>query len=144
MSATASGTRLLSNVKNDWASFKSTERLPSEWQPTPEQQSSIATANCGSVNLFFPINTLYEGDACLFYFYRNAVGGSTSLPSGLPSPYYEGFTGCIDHVKVDRHHLDWHRHGDNAILHYCDDTWIGPRCWLPSSPTSLVLSLCSQ
>ena len=52
MSATANGTPLLSNVKNDWASSKSTERLPSEWQQTPEPQSSIATANCGSVNLF--------------------------------------------------------------------------------------------
>jgi hypothetical protein len=73
--------------------------------------------------LYFQIDTLYEGDALFILFsIEMAVGGSTSLPSGLPSPYYEGFTGCIDHVKVDRHHLDWHRHGDNAILHYCDDT----------------------
>lgn len=49
-------------------------------------------------------------------------GGSSLLPPGLPSPYYEAFSGCMDQVKVDRNPLDWHRHGDNAILHYCDAT----------------------
>ena len=51
------------------------------------------------------------------------LGGSSLLPPGLPSPYYDAFVGCMEHIKVDRHHLDWHRHGDNAILHYCDDLW---------------------
>ncbi|XP_046437323.1 agrin-like isoform X5 [Daphnia pulex] len=50
------------------------------------------------------------------------IGGSSILPPGLPSPYYEAFVGCMDHAKVDRQNLDWHRHGDNAILHYCGDT----------------------
>lgn len=49
------------------------------------------------------------------------IGGSSLLPRGLPSPYYDTFVGCMEHIKVDRHHLDWHRHGDNAILHYCDE-----------------------
>uniref|UniRef100_A0A0P5E0C2 Agrin n=2 Tax=Daphnia magna TaxID=35525 RepID=A0A0P5E0C2_9CRUS len=50
------------------------------------------------------------------------IGGSSILPPGLPSPYYEAFVGCMDYAKVDRHYLDWHRHGDNAILHYCEAT----------------------
>lgn len=59
------------------------------------------------------------------WFNISYAGGSSILPPGLPSPYYEAFVGCMDQAKVDRHHLDWHRHGDNAILHYCDDTWSG-------------------
>lgn len=50
------------------------------------------------------------------------LGGTTTLPPGLPSPYYEPFIGCMDKIKVDRQILDWHRHGDNAILHNCEES----------------------
>lgn len=83
-------------------------------QPIPVRRSSIATESCGLVHL---ITFIGQGFVLICVL---ITGGSASLPHGLPSPYYDGFVGCIDQIKVDRHQLDWHRHGDNAYLHYCD------------------------
>lgn len=48
-------------------------------------------------------------------------GGKPSLPSGLPSHFYYGFSGCIKRVKVFRKRLDLLRHqGDNSNLQFCE------------------------
>ena len=53
----------------------------------------------------------------------NITGGVPTLPSGLPAPYYIGFKGCVDKVKVSRKPLDMlNRLGnDRSILHFCHD-----------------------
>lgn len=73
----------------------------------------------GEISIFL----FKRGSLFINAFYWLGTGGSSILPPGLPSPYYEAFVGCMEHAKVDRQNLDWHRHGDNAILHYCEDTW---------------------
>jgi coxsackievirus/adenovirus receptor len=51
------------------------------------------------------------------------IGGAPTLPSGLPAPYYIGFKGCVDKVKVSRKPLDMlNRLGnDRSALHFCHD-----------------------
>jgi hypothetical protein len=53
----------------------------------------------------------------------NIAGGSATLPSGLPAPYYLGFKGCIDEVKVSRKPLDMlSRLGnDHSPVQFCHD-----------------------
>lgn len=43
------------------------------------------------------------------------IGGSHGLPTGLPQPYYAGFSGCMDEVKVDGEKLHLVIHGENTI-----------------------------
>ncbi|XP_033609084.1 agrin isoform X4 [Cryptotermes secundus] len=51
------------------------------------------------------------------------IGGAPTLPSGLPAPYYLGFKGCMDVVKVSRKPLDMlNRLGnDRSVIHFCHD-----------------------
>lgn len=58
----------------------------------------------------------------------NIAGGSATLPSGLPAPYYLGFKGCIDKVKVSRKPLDMlNRLGnDHSPVQFCHDNDVWP------------------
>jgi len=53
----------------------------------------------------------------------NTAGGSATLPSGLPAPYYLGFKGCMDKFKVSRKPIDmFNRLGnDHSPLQLCHD-----------------------
>ncbi|GAB6019276.1 hypothetical protein CHUAL_000876 [Chamberlinius hualienensis] len=43
------------------------------------------------------------------------IGGSPGLPTGLPAPYYSGFVGCLESVRVDTEPLNVLTDGDNSI-----------------------------
>ncbi|KAK7792852.1 hypothetical protein R5R35_009634 [Gryllus longicercus] len=51
------------------------------------------------------------------------LGGAPTLPSGLPAPYYMGFKGCIDKIKVSRKPLDMLQRlgNDRTLIQFCHD-----------------------
>jgi hypothetical protein len=49
------------------------------------------------------------------------IGGSTSLPRGLPEAYHNGFTGCIEYVRINDEPLDLDRHRNSFdIVSFCN------------------------
>ncbi|CAH0561782.1 unnamed protein product [Brassicogethes aeneus] len=52
------------------------------------------------------------------------IGGTSSLPTGLPSSYYKGFEGCIQYVIVNRNPLDMLASNDLNKIHFCHDNEI--------------------
>ena len=50
------------------------------------------------------------------------LGGSDNLPDNLPSPYYDGFVGCIKSVHVEETELHLVRHSSFDLqLNFCED-----------------------
>lgn len=47
-----------------------------------------------------------------------------SLPPGLPSSYYKGFEGCIQHINVNAKPLNMKKHSDANVLEFCYDNEI--------------------
>ncbi|XP_063914885.1 agrin-like isoform X2 [Zophobas morio] len=52
------------------------------------------------------------------------IGGTTTLPQGLPSAYYKGFEGCIQHVLVNSKPLDMISNNELNKIHFCHDNEI--------------------
>jgi len=48
------------------------------------------------------------------------IGGSPGLPTGLPTEYYTGFSGCIESVRIDNEKLHLVMNGDNNVQ-FCSD-----------------------
>lgn len=47
------------------------------------------------------------------------TGGSTKLPTGLPSNYYQGFNGCVQSIVINKIPLHHVMTGNEAIK-FCD------------------------
>ncbi|KAK6622158.1 hypothetical protein RUM44_001965 [Polyplax serrata] len=47
------------------------------------------------------------------------IGGAPMLPIGLPDEYYEGFSGCLESVKIDRKSLDLI--SNQRHVEYCEE-----------------------
>ncbi|XP_065165658.1 agrin-like isoform X4 [Atheta coriaria] len=52
------------------------------------------------------------------------IGGAPSLPTGLPTAYYTGYEGCIQHVHVHAKPINLAKHNDPTILRFCNDNEI--------------------
>ncbi|XP_067005728.2 agrin-like [Anabrus simplex] len=71
-----------------------------------------------------PVRSIAEpGAALLNTNGRLWIGGAPTLPSGLPAPYYLGFKGCIDKVKVSRKPLDMLQRigNDRSLIQFCHE-----------------------
>lgn len=51
-------------------------------------------------------------------------GGTATLPQGLPSAYYKGFEGCIQHILVNAKPLDMVSNNELNKVNFCHDNEI--------------------
>ncbi|XP_049859023.1 agrin-like [Schistocerca gregaria] len=50
------------------------------------------------------------------------IGGAAVLPAGLPAPFYVGFRGCIDSIKVSQEQIELqHLHNNTQEIEFCDE-----------------------